>query len=804
MSNPPKSVWSGSHFPERSDCDSLLPAALVGSGADARYALVGIWLISPNAAKSDDRPQPPPESPAVVHLTAPLDGGVADVQWDYSDGFSMPMAAFAPRPSVQEAVHPANPPAARLSGIVRTSFDSSADESHSDLRQKVPTTSSDAWPGMDNSSSFAPARSEIRVATAASALTLRTSLNSSPENELTLHAPHPAVVAVARQTPPLSQGEVAPAILPAPNPPVLRAPTQLPPPWDDVPIEPILPGMLLRYPEPPPLGFTGRSGVLPREMQTTSDFVPIEDRWRFGFTPWDRYGKGHPLDRRLSLRRRRPLGLVQPERAQGRLPDHRPAHVSEHHRRPATRCSRRARSRPPAANSQRNPGETDFFGNPNQFVFRENLSVSFDLFHGDAAFKPVDWRIKVTPIFNVNYLDVEELGVVSPDVTKGHTRGRTWFTLEEWFVETKLADLSPNYDFVSLRVGSQPFNSDFRGFIFSDTNRASACSAPSSRTATSSTSSIFDQLEKDTNSDLNTFDDRGQQVADRQLLSAGFHLARLHGAAQRALQPRRREHALRQERLPRPPRSRSASSSRTRSTPAISAGPATGTSTASTSTTPSTGSSASDSLNPLAGQPVTINAQMAAIELSLRSRLGPLPLVVLLRHRRQQSVQQPTPPASTRSSTIPNFAGGQFSYWQRQPIKLFGVNLKQPFSLVPDLRSRKTEGQSNFVNPGLFLANVGMDFDLTPKLRVINNVNFLWFDETLPLDEFTFQPNIHQTHRHRLEPGHRVSPLLNNNCIIDGGIQCLIPGEGFKDLYRTQQSRIGTLFASFLDVKLLY
>src|SRR6185295_3885086 len=72
----------------------------------------------------------------------------------------------------------------------------------------------------------------------------------------------------------------------------------------------------------------------------------------------------------------------------------------------------------------------------------------------------------------------------------------------------------------------------------------------------------------------------------------------------------------------------------------------------------------------------------------------------------------------------PNFAGGQFSFWQRQAIPLFGVNLVNRFSLVPDLRSSKFQGQSNFVNPGLMLVNGGMDFDITPKLRTIANVNF--------------------------------------------------------------------------------
>ena len=53
----------------------------------------------------------------------------------------------------------------------------------------------------------------------------------------------------------------------------------------------------------------------------------------------------------------------------------------------------------------------------------------------------------------------------------GTARTRADYALEEWFFETKLADLSPNYDFVSVRAGSQPFVSDFRGFIFADTNR---------------------------------------------------------------------------------------------------------------------------------------------------------------------------------------------------------------------------------------------------------------------------------------------------------------------------------------------
>src|SRR5438128_7057736 len=51
---------------------------------------------------------------------------------------------------------------------------------------------------------------------------------------------------------------------------------------------------LFQTPVDSPLGFTGPSGILPREYQQNDHFVPVEDRWRLGFPAWDRYGKGHP------------------------------------------------------------------------------------------------------------------------------------------------------------------------------------------------------------------------------------------------------------------------------------------------------------------------------------------------------------------------------------------------------------------------------------------------------------------------------------------------------------------------------
>ena len=52
-------------------------------------------------------------------------------------------------------------------------------------------------------------------------------------------------------------------------------------------------------------------------------------------------------------------------------------------------------------------------------------------------------------------------------------RTRSFWSLQEAFLEAKLADTSADYDFVSVQVGqSQPFISDFRGFLFADINDA--------------------------------------------------------------------------------------------------------------------------------------------------------------------------------------------------------------------------------------------------------------------------------------------------------------------------------------------
>jgi len=578
------------------------------------------------------------------------------------------------------------------------------------------------------------------------------------------------------------------------------------------PLEPVAPPAepsaapqpaLLRLPTDPPLGYTGPSGILPREVQENSDFIPVEDRWRLGFPPWDRYGKGHPLNDDYPYVEGHWWDPFNQNVLKGDYPI-----IGQHTFLNITATSdmilegRQIPTGTTAFESTTRPSRFEFFGSPNQFFYTHDFSMSVDLSHGDAAFKPVDWRIHLTPIFDVNYLAVDELAVVNPDVRKGTTRGRTWWSLEEYFFETKLTDLSPDYDFLSVRVGSQPFTSDFRGFVFSDTNRAVRIFGTSLSNRDQFNLVAFQQQEKDTDSELNTFSSRHQYVFIANYYRQDFlwpgYTTEVSVHYNHDLPT---FHFDKNDFLVRPDPVGVFQEHRV---DAVYFGWA--------------GDGhidrynishafywvvGHDSLNPLAGQPQDINAQMAAVELSYDRDWA--------RFRTSffwaSGDSKPDNKHATGFDSIldnPNFAGGDFSYWQRQAIPLFGVNLTNRQSLLPDLRSSKLEGQSNFVNPGLFLANAGVDFELTPKLKMINNLNFLWFDQVESLQLITFQNHINNYIGADLSTGFEYRPFLNNNVIMRAGLSTLIPGAGFKDLYNRLNDPVNALWASFVQMQLTY
>ncbi len=144
---------------------------------------------------------------------------------------------------------------------------------------------------------------------------------------------------------------------------------------------------------------------------------------------------------------------------------------------------------------------------------------------------------------------------------------------------------------------------------------------------------------------------------------------------------------------------------------------------------------------------------------------------------------------------LPNFAGGLFSFWNREAIRLTGsaVSLKSDGSLIPSLRSSKEEGQANFVNPGIFLANAGADFDITPKLKGFANFNYSRFQHTEPIQDILFQAPIRHSIGEDFGVGLEYRPPLSENIVLTGGASMLQPGQGFFRTF-TRAARLFSLF----------
>jgi hypothetical protein len=531
-----------------------------------------------------------------------------------------------------------------------------------------------------------------------------------------------------------------------------------------------------------PTGHAGQQTV-PSAPQTDQTRREARDRWRIGFPEYDRYGDRAARGRDIPFNRGRWWDPYNQSVLKGDYPvkGNKLFLILS-----AVSTTTVEQRRAPTASgvSADEPGSAEFFGQPEQLAASETVQVSFELFHGDSTFKPRDWAIKISPTFSIpNYLNARENGVVNIDVRRGANRTDTHVSLEEAFGEVKLWDVNANYDFISLRAGIQPFVSDFRGFIFSDNNLGARIFGAADNNRIQYNAAYFSMLEKDTNSGLNRFDTRHQNVYIANVFRQDFirHGYTIQGSAhynddRRSVEYDRngflvrpaligdvRPHALKIGYL------------------GISGDGHLGKLNLSHSYYYAFGR---DERNPIAGKKVNVRSNMAAVEASVdRDYLrfkGSLFFA--------QGDSNPTDDKATGFDAIfddPNFAGGQFSYWNRNGIRLTqtGVGLVQPNSLLPSLRSSKTQGQANFVNPGIFIYNAGVDVELTQRIKTVFNVNYLRFHRTEPLEYVLFQNRIRHDIGFDYSVGVAYRPFLINNVIMTFGASTLQTGRGFRDIF---------------------
>jgi hypothetical protein len=444
------------------------------------------------------------------------------------------------------------------------------------------------------------------------------------------------------------------------------------------------------------------------------------------------------------------------------------------------------------------PGSQNFFGRGEQAFVDQQFRFSFDLFRGDTSFQPIQFRARFTPVVDLNFLQTGELGIVNASVTAGTNRFDTHTGIQEAFVEAKIRDLSPNFDFVSVRLGIQGFSSDFRGFIFANEEPGIRVFGNLRSNRINYNLAYFYLLEKDTNSGLNTFEARHQQVGIgnvyiQDFLAHGyttefsFHYNYDQGGIAYdkngfLVRPAPIGAVVEPNGVPIPHSVRAYYLGWTGN------GHIKGVN-VSNAFYQVLGT---DSYNSIAGRPLHINAQMGALELSKDHDWFRYRASVFWASGDTQSRF-----ADARSGTArgfdsilddTQFAGGQFSFWDQEQIRLTGtgVALITPQSLLPSLRSSKDEGQSNFVNPGVRVYNVGFDANVTTKLRGFVNLSYLQFDRTQSLSYLSFQSNVHRSIGTDSGIGISYRPPLTENIVLTTGVSNLVPGLGLRNIYNSR------------------
>ena len=454
--------------------------------------------------------------------------------------------------------------------------------------------------------------------------------------------------------------------------------------------------------------------------------------------------------------------------------------------------------------STQNPTSTDQFGDGKQFGMAENLVTSFSLIQGNTSFKPQDFEFRFTPVFNINYANVEEDGVLRVDPAKGKERTDNFMGLLELFADVHLVNTSERYDFISSRVGVQPFISDFRGFVYNTSEPGARLFGNYDNNMYQFNVAYFRRLDKDTNSGLNTyFEDRFEDVyianLYRQDTLALGHTMQVNVVHREDSAGNHKSDYDNNGFLVRPA---SIGDERSKNLSTTYFGVTGDGHFGRINTTEAfyyvTGS---ESHNQIAGRGTDVSAAMAALEASYD--------INWIRLRTSffwaSGDKDPFDGDANGFDAIidnPNFAGGDVSFWQRQGIPFIGggiVNLTNRNSLLPNLRAGKEEGQSNFVNPGVRLYNLGVDFEITPKLKLINNATYLQFDQVGALKALRQDGSFDRDIGLDLSSGFLYRPFLNNNVQIRVGAATMFVDDGLENLFGDKQ-----LYQVFTNLILQY
>ena len=461
---------------------------------------------------------------------------------------------------------------------------------------------------------------------------------------------------------------------------------------------------------------------------------------------------------------------------------------------------------PVGAQSSERPGAFNLLGGTAQTTLVQTLILSASLIKGNTTFKPPDYEFKFTGAFNLNYTQTNEVRAVNVDPQRGVNRTDRQFGVQEAFVDKHLRNVSDRYDFDSVRIGIQPFISDFRGFVFNDLPFGVRLFGTRDNNLWQYNLAWFRRLEKDTNSGLNDIlkrtrnDDTFVANAFRQDWPVLGHTTQATVLLNINREGGRGDFYDRNGFQVRPavvgdvrPHNYSVAYF------GLNGDGHFGRWNLTSSAYLAMGSASYD---PIAQRSQRIAASFAAAEVSrdfdwLRVRATGL---------FASADHNPFDGRSTGFDAIfenPQIAGADTSFWIRQAVPLIGgggVALSGRNGVLPSLRSSKDQGQSNFVNPGLLLLGLGADADLTPRWRLIGNASHLSFGNTSVLQVLRNQGGISRQLGVDLSLALQYRPFMTQNIVFNASIAGLLPGKGYKQMFNSDKrpySALANLLLTF-------
>lgn len=439
------------------------------------------------------------------------------------------------------------------------------------------------------------------------------------------------------------------------------------------------------------------------------------------------------------------------------------------------------------------PGSLDVFGKDRSLVFAQTFIVGAALIKGSTAFKPPDIEYRITLAYQANYVDVPERRVLDVRPSKASHRYDSFLGVQEFFVDKHLGNTSDRYDFYSVRLGIQPFQSDFRGFLFNDSQLGLRFFGNRDNNRFQYNFAAFWRLEKDTNSGLNdiTQSPRDDFVLTANLYRQDFPVVGLTSQVSVTYNMNREKNDVQIDHNGFPVRPALLGDLRGREYDVVYLGYSADGRIGRINLTASFYAALGEDRNSFfTSKPAQIRAGFGAVELSydydwMRFRLSGL-----------YATGDGDPYNNTEGGfdaifENPIFGGADTSYWIRQTIPFAGggrvISINGRNGILNSLRSSKEEGQSNFNNPGTVFVGVGADFDLTPEFRVSANANHLWFENTSSLQALRTEGSIPKDIGFDLSVATIWRPKATQNIVgrLSGAV--LLPGKGFKDLFDNKQ-----------------